>query len=40
MFAKGTITGTKVYTSQDIEAEKNCEKGFDRWTCKKLNRDC
>ena len=38
MFAKCIIAGTKVYMSQDIEAENNCEKGFDRWPCKKLDR--
>ena len=40
MFAKCIIAGTKVYMSQDIEAERNCEKGFERCTSKKLDRDC
>ncbi len=40
MFAKCIITRLMVYTSQDVEAEKNHEKGFDRWPCEKLDRDC
>ena len=38
MFAKCIIARSIVYISQDVEAEKNCEKGFDRWPCKKLDR--
>ena len=30
MSAKCIIAGAKVYVSQDIDAEKYCEKGFDR----------
>ena len=40
MFAKCIIAGAKVYVSQDIDAEKYYEKGFDRWTCTKLVWDC